>query len=271
MELRRRHWVVGFGLALLGHGALLLVLTQPRVPNALGETRGNPGPVTLQIAAAGPQPSEAAAQSVSPSPETFTELESPQPHEPPVEAVPPELTEAKVVEAVLEPPPKPKPRPQPEVKPLSTPAEPVPSSSRPPQAPKAAADPSPSPDDLSAQDGSPGSTPSTSQPTSAAAKSAFTGQPDGDYLAAVRAWLEQHKEYPRPARMRRQEGTVLLRFVMDRNGLVLSSSIEQSSGHALLDQAVEDLLRRAEPLPPFPDTRQQARLEVVVPITFSLR
>ena len=264
MELRRRHWVVGFGLALLGHGALLLVLTQPRVPNALGETLGNPGPVTLHIAASGPQSPAGSAQSVSPSPETFTELESPEPQEPPVEAVPPELTDAKVVEAVTKPPP------QREVKPLSTPAEPVPSLSPPPQAPKAASGPSPSPSDVSAQDGIPGPTASTSQPTSAAAKTALTGQPDGDYLAAVRAWLEQHKEYPRPARMRRQEGTALLRFVMDRNGLVLSSSIEQSSGHALLDQAVEDLLRRAEPLPPFPDTRQQARLEVVVPITFSL-
>jgi protein TonB len=92
-----------------------------------------------------------------------------------------------------------------------------------------------------------------------------------DYLDVLRAWLERHKEYPRQAQLRRQQGTALLRFVIDRDGHVLSHRIEQSSGHASLDAAVEAMLERARPLPAMPPDMAQARLEVAVPVTFELR
>jgi protein TonB len=92
-----------------------------------------------------------------------------------------------------------------------------------------------------------------------------------DYLDLLRTWLERHKEYPRRAQLRRQEGTALLRFVMDRDGHVLSYRIEESSGHATLDDAVEEMLERAQPLPTMPPEMTQARLELVVPVTFQLR
>jgi periplasmic protein TonB len=92
-----------------------------------------------------------------------------------------------------------------------------------------------------------------------------------DYLDLLRTWLERHKEYPRRAQLRRQEGTALLRFVVDRDGHVLSYRIEESSGHAALDDAVEEMLERAQPLPTMPPEMTQARLELVVPVTFQLR
>jgi protein TonB len=95
--------------------------------------------------------------------------------------------------------------------------------------------------------------------------------PTPDYLGVLRAWLERHKEYPRPARTRREEGTVLLRFVMERSGRVLSYRIERSSGHPALDRAVEEMLARAQPLPAMPPEIRQARLELVVPVQFALR
>ncbi len=45
--------------------------------------------------------------------------------------------------------------------------------------------------------------------------------PKPDYIALLQAWLERHKEYPRRARLRRQEGTVMLSFTMNREGSVL--------------------------------------------------
>ena len=71
--------------------------------------------------------------------------------------------------------------------------------------------------------------------------------------------------------MRRQQGTALLRFTMDRNGRVLAWQIEQSSGHPALDRAVEEMLSRAQPLPQMPPEIQASRLEIVVPIRFQLR
>lgn len=91
------------------------------------------------------------------------------------------------------------------------------------------------------------------------------------YLSTVRAWLEAHKRYPRAARLRHHEGTVLLRFVLDRKGHVVSYQIERTSGFPLLDRAVEKLIQRASPFPAMPSDMEQQQLELIVPVAFSLR
>lgn len=91
-----------------------------------------------------------------------------------------------------------------------------------------------------------------------------------DYLARLRAWLEKHKRYPRRARLRRQEGTAMLSFVVDREGRVVEYSIRESSGHRILDEEVVAMIERAQPLPGFPDDLQRPRLELVVPVQFFL-
>lgn len=92
-----------------------------------------------------------------------------------------------------------------------------------------------------------------------------------DYLTRLLNWLERHKEYPRRAQRRRQEGTTLLFFRMDRDGRVTDFRIEQGSGHALLDAEVEAMIQRAQPLPAMPDFMRQSQLELVVPVNFALR
>ena len=98
-----------------------------------------------------------------------------------------------------------------------------------------------------------------------------TPGPSPDYVSLLQAWLARHREYPRTARLRRQEGTALLRFVMDRQGRVLSYRIERSSGVPALDRAVEEMLARASPLPSMPPETRNAQLELVVPVRFELR
>lgn len=92
-----------------------------------------------------------------------------------------------------------------------------------------------------------------------------------DYSATLLAWLEKHREYPRRARMRRQEGTVLLYFVIDREGRVLDQRIETSSGFSILDQEVLRMLERAQPLPRMPEKLHRETLELMVPVQFYLR
>lgn len=92
-----------------------------------------------------------------------------------------------------------------------------------------------------------------------------------DYLATLMQWLARNKTYPYGARQKREQGTVYLRFVMDRDGTVRSAQIEKSSGYASLDRATLEMLQRAAPLPAFPASMERASLELVLPVEFSLR
>ena len=92
-----------------------------------------------------------------------------------------------------------------------------------------------------------------------------------DYLARVQAWIEKHKEYPYRARLRREEGTALLYFVVDRHGRVRDYELRQSTGHALLDREVLAMIERAQPLPRVPSLLNPVTLEMIVPVRFSLR
>ncbi len=92
-----------------------------------------------------------------------------------------------------------------------------------------------------------------------------------DYLATLRRWFEKNKSYPQQARIGRQEGTAILRVIFDRDGYVLEYELVRSSGHATLDREVKAMIERAAPLPPIPAELNRRRLELRVPIQFSLR
>jgi protein TonB len=83
--------------------------------------------------------------------------------------------------------------------------------------------------------------------------------------------LLQYKRYPNGAQTKHEQGIVLLGFSVDRNGRVLAHRIVQSSGHADLDQEVMDMIVRAQPLPAFPPSMTQSKLDLTVPIRFALR
>jgi periplasmic protein TonB len=95
--------------------------------------------------------------------------------------------------------------------------------------------------------------------------------PDTNYVALLQSWLEKHKEYPRRARRKGQQGIVMLYFKMDRTGNVLNYQIKQSSGYSQLDDEVEAMIKRAQPLPAFPDDMKNETLELIVPVQFQLR
>jgi periplasmic protein TonB len=83
--------------------------------------------------------------------------------------------------------------------------------------------------------------------------------------------LQQYKRYPSEAQSHGDEGVVLLGFSVDRTGHVLTRHIIRSSGHADLDDEVMAMIDRAQPLPPFPPTMPEPKLDLTVPIRFSLR
>ncbi len=121
--------------------------------------------------------------------------------------------------------------------------------------------------------------PETTAPTSqreapatsaAGAPSAAQVHTQATFSSLLLAHLEQYKRYPRTAQTRRQQGMPYIRFVMDREGRVLSAALEKASGFALLDAEALAVLERAQPLPALPDQLGEV-LEIVVPIEFFLR
>lgn len=88
---------------------------------------------------------------------------------------------------------------------------------------------------------------------------------------AVLRRMERAKSYPVAARRAGMEDTVYVRVWIDRAGKVLESGIVRSRGFTILDQAVLDLMKRVDPLPPPPRFEGGRGLSFVVPIEFVLR
>src|SRR5215813_776421 len=109
------------------------------------------------------------------------------------------------------------------------------------------------------------------QSAAAAAMPASVPGPDltANYQAMIAAWFEAHKRYPDSARQRGEEGSVGLRFRVDRFGRVLDYTLRNSTGYADLDAGIDQMMRGAQ-LPPFPAGMTMSQIEVSVKIRFSL-
>lgn len=183
-----------------------------------------------------------AKEAVAPSPPPEPPPEPPA-AQPPVEPPPPEpQSMMKPAEAPAEPPPPP--RPVPKI------AKPVRHDAPPPLA-----------------QASPPSTPSAPAPpamTTVAAQQISWQTRLGSHLA-------RFKRYPSSARFRNEQGTVLMRLVVERDGRVVSAAIVRGSGFDDLDTAAGEWVARASPVPAFTADMEQARIEVTVPFRFSLQ
>jgi len=105
------------------------------------------------------------------------------------------------------------------------------------------------------------------------AKTRFSGKTARDvrgYLGQIAAWIDANKDYPVECKKAREQGAVVVKFTIDRDGRLLASSIKQSSGHLRLDQAALATLARAAPFPPIPDFVGRETLSVAVPIDYTL-
>ena len=91
-----------------------------------------------------------------------------------------------------------------------------------------------------------------------------------NYTAVLLSWLERYRQYPRLARLKRIEGTVILSLTLSRSGSLKAISVKKGSGQSVLDDAAVDMARRADPFPPLPATFAHDRIEFVVPVVFAL-
>jgi len=227
-------------LALGGHAALALMLIRLPVRD-LTPAADAPGiafvvsvmaSATPQDGPAAPMPQEAAAATAPVTRAPPEDVEAPSPS-PPVAAPPPVAKPRAVSPAVVKP-----------------------------VAATAAAPPAP---------------PSAPRPVAAGASGAVgaAGPPAADpnavaaWQAALSAWIDRHRTYPRAARHRQEEGVVQVRFELDGAGQVLRVDLHRPSGSALLDEAALALLREAR-LPAPPPRMDPARRKVTVAIRYRL-
>jgi periplasmic protein TonB len=170
---------------------------------------------------------------------------------------PPSATLANAVAVNIVPPPQPQTPPQPPQPPQSQPAPPVPQP--PPQTistQAAQADiATPPPANI------PAPTPPPTQDQ--------TTPLEATYAQIVSALLEANKHYPRQALLAGDQGTVVLSFVLNREGTVLGYRIEQSSGQPIFDESVKRLIQHIH-FPPFPKGDLSQRKTFTVPIQFTL-
>jgi protein TonB len=183
-----------------------------------------------------------------PSPAPAPQPPAPAPR-PPVPEAPPPPPEEHQPSLPLPPPPAPPPPPEPAQRspPPRPTVRPTPSNGplRSPSTP--AANPAP--------------------PTAAAASAKQSVSPN--WQGALAAWLEAHKTYPQQARRRGEQGRGSVRFTVDHSGQVLDVAIVSSTGSAILDDAIERMLRGAH-VPPLPASMDETQITVTVQIRYAL-
>lgn len=103
------------------------------------------------------------------------------------------------------------------------------------------------------------------------------GTPEGDaiiqrYEQTISLWMAQHKTYPEMAKLQHIEGDAIVRIRISRNGQILESSIDHSSGNSIIDGAVLDMVRASNPGPAVPDDYPDgAQVEFLIPVSFRLQ
>ena len=240
---------IAASLALHGMAALAVALL------AQWQTRPSPEPQVVEIVIE----QVAAAAPVAPEPKSEPEVRTETPEPVPAPLAEPDQ-QATVDLPISEPPPMPsfdlEPAPPPRRKPMAEPTQPAPI----PVAPR-----------LTEPEARLSTAPAAVAPSPAAPPAMPQAEPRAPrYGAILLAWLERYRDYPRAARLRRQEGEVVLRLTVDRTGRLLAAEIARPSGVDALDQAALDTARRAAPMPPVPADEPGDRLILLVPVLFAL-
>jgi protein TonB len=260
-------WTGSFVLVLAAHAAAIgaaLSWAEPTAPYS-----PPPAAVMLELA---PMPAapESTPLDAPPAPDLREAI--PEPEEPPPIDLKPMAI--KLPDAEL-PPPVEIPPPEAVVIPLPAPEPPPPVDLKPPPPkPRPVEKPKPREKKPPAVAAAPQATPDQAPRAAAPMPGASYDPPS----ASLPTWkglllrhLERHKRYPAEAQRQRQEGVVYMLFTLSRDGRVLAARILRPSGNASLDQEGLDLLRRAQPMPPFPVDQPGESMELSVPIQFSLR
>jgi TonB family protein len=83
------------------------------------------------------------------------------------------------------------------------------------------------------------------------------------------AHLDKHKRYP--AARQQKTAEIIVSFVLDRTGHVLSTSIAKGSGDSAFDEAALAMVRRSDPVPQPPPLVADEGLNFTLPVIFRVK
>jgi len=215
-------WLPGRGLAVSAalHGAAIAAV----LAWSIGDQPPPPAPPVVELIRAAPEPVEPPAPQTQPEPdEKPRQLTAARPVAQPLPQPKTVATSADKAETTTPPAP---PTEAPPPGPVAPPAPPAPA---PAQAAPPAAPPAPPAPRQIATDGIP-----------------------TDYVNQVYARINGNADYPREAKLRRQQGKVGYRLTLSPQGALLNVEIT-SCGIQALDEAAREAIRRAAPFPKLPD------------------
>jgi protein TonB len=284
---QRRSWLLSAAAAVVLHLVILVAIVA--IPNR--PIQEDATPPTEVISLILEQPAVEVSPDASPPAAAPTPLEGdvpiplplsaePPPEQPPLpQEPPPDLQQAPAV-----PSPQPQaeePQPQPQARPLLEQPQPEP---RPPEQPPREQPPAPPAIRKTVQRppvfrprpalAPPGAGPIGGSQTPAAPAEARPVAPNPNALGAYQKSLADHvkayQRYPALARSRREEGLVIVRVTIQRDGRIAATSIEQGSGYDRLDREALATLKRADPLPAMPAAVPGETIDLTFPLRFHL-
>jgi protein TonB len=91
-----------------------------------------------------------------------------------------------------------------------------------------------------------------------------------NYEDRVLLWIKRHGSYPYEAAMYNLEGTVTMKFAINRQGEILYYELVKKSKWQLLNRAVRRMMDRSSPVPPIPVEIAKNELTFTVPVHFTL-
>jgi protein TonB len=205
---------------------------------------------------AAPQPTPEAATPTQPEPP------QPEPPQPELAAAVPEPVEAAPVVPAADPTPEPPPPPPPPAV-ESPPVQPPPVPHARPQPRQIVARPQVA-RPMAAKPGPAAVPPAEPVPSAPGASAPPAAQPESPaavgWNSLFSAWLASRKTYPEVARRRGEQGSVTLRFKVAGDGTVLNVALLTGSGSPVLDEAARALLRDAKLPPPQTEIDRTVRL-----------
>jgi protein TonB len=91
------------------------------------------------------------------------------------------------------------------------------------------------------------------------------------YAVMIRGLIDRCKEYPYQARRQDQEGSVQIRFILSRQGILKNEPVlERQSRYRLLNESALEAVKNAAPFPPFPEEIREEEMGFQVAVSFSL-
>lgn len=92
---------------------------------------------------------------------------------------------------------------------------------------------------------------------------------DKKYEREIAKWVARFKTYPPHLKSSGIGGTGIVRIRIKRDGRIIFSAIEQTTGNQELDSAAMQMISSANPLPKIPDNYHGNVFEFLIPVIFS--